>query len=542
MNRAKLSRIIRGAFLSLGFMTGVAANAVSNVNHRADLIVYGGTASGVMTAYSAAKEGLQVVLLEPGRHVGGMVSGGLSATDIGKPEVIGGYARDFYMKAAAHYGVHSLDKPEAWRSEPHVAEALFRAMLSEAGVKVELGERLREHHGVRVVHGRIESIVTTDGQRWFAKVYADCSYEGDLMASAGVKYTYGREGVAEYGESLAGVRAKSPTHQFNFPLSAFDKNHVLLPEVSPSPLGTPGTADKLVQAYNFRLILTNDPSDRLPFVRPEHYDRSRFALLANYLKAFQKNMGRAPGIHDVMGVAMIPNHKADFNNRGPFSTDYIGHSAAYPEASYAEKRHIWEEHLEYTKELVYFLWTDTEVPASLREELNVWGLPKDEFLDTDHWPNQLYIREARRMVGVYVMRQADLQTDREKPDSIGMGSYNSDSHHVQRIALSNGDVMNEGCMEVPVQPYEIPYRVMLPKREQSRNLLVPVSVSASHVAYSSLRMEPQYMIMGQAAGVAASLSVRHHVDVRDVPVGELQKILRHQNAILHLSEANGTIR
>jgi hypothetical protein len=502
----------------------------------ADLVVYGGTASGVMTAYSAAREGLHVVLLEPGVHLGGMVTGGLSATDLGHYTIIGGYARDFYMRAAAHYGVHDLDRPENWRSEPHVDEDIFRAMLQDSGVAVHFHERLREQRGVKL-HGRhLVSIMTADGKHWPAKIFADCSYEGDLMAQAKVSYTWGREASAEYGEDLAGVRGNTPKHQFLWPLSAYDEHHQLLPEIDPGPLAAPGSGDKKVQAYNFRLILTDDPADRLPFPRPPGYDRSRFALLERYLDEFPQHMHREPGLHDLTNPVMIPNHKADFNNNGPVSSDYIGHSWKYPEATYAEKAALWQDHLLYTQSLFYFLSQDAKVPASLREEVNQWGLPKDEFADTDHWPNQLYIREGRRLVGEYVMRQADLQTERTKPDSIGMGSYNSDSHNIQRVAMPDGTVQNEGDVQVSVEPYEIAYRSILPKRSEAENLLVPVCLSASHAAYSSVRMEPQYMIIGQAAGVAAALAVQGRRDVHDVQVPELRQKLREHGAILHLDQ------
>jgi hypothetical protein len=489
-----------------------------------------------MTAYSAAHQGLHVALLEPGAHVGGMVTGGLSATDLGHYAIIGGYVRDFYMQAAAHYGVHTLDQPEDWLSEPHVDEAIFRAMLKDAGVAVYFHERLREKHGVDRRDKQIISITTEDGKQWSAKVFADCSYEGDLMAQSGVRYTWGRESVQQYGESLAGVRAHTPKHQFAWPMSAYDADHHLLPEIDPGPLAPPGSGDKKVQSYNFRLILTNDPTNRLPFPRPAGYDPSRFALLARYIGEFQQHMGRLPSMRDFFNPVMIPNHKADFNNNGPVSTDYIGHSWRYPEASYAEKAVIWQQHLLYTQSFVYFLSHDSRVPASLRDEMNQWGLPKDEFADTGHWPNQLYIREGRRMIGAYVMRQADLQTERTKPDSIGMGSYNSDSHNIERVAMPDGTVQNEGDVQVPVQPYEIPYRIITPESDQLRNLLVPVCFSASHVAYSSIRMESQYMIIGQAAGTAAALAVDEHVPVQDISIPELQQKLRAHGAILHLSQ------
>jgi len=502
----------------------------------ADLVVYGGTASGVMTAYTAARQGLHVVLLEPGAHLGGMVTGGLSATDLGHFSIIGGYTRKFYLRAAAHYGLHDLNRGENWLSEPHVDEAIFNDMLGEAGVRVVYGKRLREHDGVRIENHNIRAITTEDGASWPASIFADCSYEGDLMAQAGVSSTWGRESVAEYGESLAGVRAHTPAHQFTWPLSAYDARHKLYPEIVPGPLATPGSSDRKVQAYNFRLILTTDPANRLPYPKPAGYDPERFELLRLYLAGFLQHRGHAPRLRDVLNPVLIPNHKADFNNNGPFSTDFIGHSWNYPTGSYAEKAWLWKDHLLYTQSLVYFLANDPSVPESLRAEMNHWGLPKDEFADTDHWPRQLYIREARRMVGAYVIRQADLQTDRAKHDSIGMGSYNSDSHNIQRVAMPDGTVQNEGDVQVPVQPYEIPYRAITPKRSEARNLLVPVCLSATHIAYASVRMEPQYMIIGQAAGDAAALALRDHVGVQDVPVKELQELLRSQGAILHLDQ------
>jgi hypothetical protein len=519
------------ACLSLS-ATLVAPSPSSGAAQSADLIVYGGTASGVMTAYSAAREGLHVVLLEPGAHLGGMVTGGLSATDLGHFTIIGGYARDFYLQAAAHYGLDNLDQPANWRSEPHVDEELFRKMLSDAGVVVYLHERLREHGGVRASAATIRSLLTQDGKEWRAKVFADCSYEGDLMAQAKITYTWGRESSAQYGEDLAGVRANTPKHQFAWPISAFDEQHHLLPEILPGPLAAPGSADQDVQSYNFREILTHDPANRIAFPKPDGYDPAKFALLGRYLAGFEAHTGHAPKLGDITNPVAIPNQKADFNNNGPFSTDYIGHSWNYPDGSYAEKSQIWQQTLLYTQSFFYFISHDVSVPQSLRDEANQWGLAKDEFADTDHWPNQLYIREGRRMVGEYAMRQSDLQTDRTKADSIGMGSYNSDSHNVERVVMPDGSVQNEGDVQVPVQPYQISYRIITPKRAQATNLLVPVCFSATHVAYSSLRMEPQYMIIGQAAGVAAALAVQEKKAVQDISIAALQQKLLAHNAIL----------
>jgi hypothetical protein len=536
-----LSLVLSACFAVFGLACPDAAcfaAASAPVPASVDLVVYGGTAAGVMTAYSAAQEGLHVVLLEPRGHMGGMVTGGLSATDLGQFKVIGGYARQFYMEAAAHYGVHSLEKRQDWLSEPHVGEAIFNRMLADAKVEVHLHEKLKERGGVKVAGRRIVSITTMDGKKWDAKVFADCSYEGDLMAKAGVKYTVGRESVAQYGEDLAGVRAVTPAHQFTWPLSAYDVEHHLLPEIQAGPMGEPGSGDKKVQTYNFRLILTNDPANRVAFPRPERYDAGEYALLKRYLTEFEAHKGRAPNFHDVTNPVCFANHKCDFNNNGPISTDFIGHSWAYPDGSYAEKDAIWADHLRYTQGFFYFLANDRSVPKTLQAEVNTWGLSKDEFQDTGYWPNQLYIREARRMIGPYVMRQADLQTERTKPDSIGMGSYNSDSHNIQRVARADATVTNEGDVQVPVQPYEIPYRVMTPEAGQMLNLLVPVCFSASHVAYSSVRMEPQYMMIGQAAGVAASLAIRGKVAVQEVPVEALQAELKAHGAYLHLADAD----
>lgn len=511
---------------------------LSASSRQADLIVYGGTASGVMTAYSAAREGLHVILLEPGNHLGGMVTGGLSATDTANFHVIGGYARDFYREAAAHYNVKTLNKRADWLSEPHVGEAIFYEWLKKTGVDVHFHERLKEKGGVTRNGIHVRSITTEDGTIWQAKVFADCSYEGDLMMQAKITYTVGRESTAVYGEDLAGVRVETPKHQFLWSLSPYDEDNKLMPEVDPGPMGANGEGDKKVQAYNFRLILTNDPANKLPWTKPAGYDASRFALLARYLREFPEHMHRAPVLGDVMNPVAIPNGEADFNNNGPFSTDYIGKSWTYPEATYSERKRIWDAHLLYTKSFLWFLAQDPQVPASLQAEINSWGRAKDEFMDTANWPNQLYIREGRRMVGKYVMHQADLQTDRTKADSVGMGSYNSDSHNIQRVAMPDRSVRNEGDVQVPVEPYEISFRAILPKETEADNLLVPVCLSASHVAYSSVRMEPQYMIVGQAAGVAASMAIKSKVPVQNVDVAGLQKNLVEHGAILHLAQAD----
>lgn len=536
---AMVASVRLGVLFGLISLTGsgfAATPPAAPVNTSADLIVYGGTASGVMTAYAAARQGLHVILLEPTQHLGGMVTGGLSATDYAYFPIIGGLTRDFYREAASTYGNQDLSRGADWLSEPKVGEAIFNRWLRNEKVDVRFHERLREHGGVEMSDKKIIAIITEDGKRWNAKIFADCSYEGDVMAEAHVSYVVGREGSNQYGESLAGVRPETPKHQFLWKVSAYDDEHKLLPLINPNPLATGGSADGKVQAYNFRLILTDDPANRLRWTKPTGYDPSQFALLKRYLQSYKEHTGKDPVLKSVTNPVCFAHRKCDFNNNGPFSTDYIGKSWTFPNATYAERQRIWKEHMLYTQSFFYFLATDPSVPKSLQDDTNNWGRAKDEFTDSDGWPRQLYIREGRRMLGEYVMRQADLQTDRTKPDSIAMGSYNSDSHNVQRVALKDGSVFNEGDVQVPVKPYEISYRVILPKRDEVTNLFVPVCLSASHVAYSSLRMEPQYMMMGQATGVAAALAIKTGVPVQDVPINQLQTILRADGSILHLDQ------
>jgi hypothetical protein len=494
-----------------------------------DVVVYGGTAGGVMTAVSAAREGLNVALIEPGKHLGGMVTGGLSRTDFGKKEVIGGIALEFYQRAGKKYG-----RDIEWMPEPHVAEAILNEMIREAKtVTVFLNHRLKEKGGVKKQGTRVIQITTENGAQFQGTIFADTTYEGDLMAQAGVDFTWGRESSAQYGESLAGVRPKDRNHQFDFPVSAYGENKKLLPEIQKGPRGEIGAGDRKMQAYNVRMILTNDPDNRIPFAKPSGYDPKRFEVLARFLAEFVKQKGRAPRMNEILLPAQVAGkQKWDFNNRGPFSTDYIGKSWEYPNASYRRRAEIWQDHKRYTEELFYFLTNDPRVPPATQDEIKPFGLAKDEFTDNDHWPYQLYVREARRLVGDYVVTQKDIQTELTKPDAIGMGSYNSDSHNVQRYVTSEGNAQNEGNMEVAVTPYQIPYRVLLPKRAQVTNLFVPVCFSASHVTYSTLRMEPQYMIIGQAAGVAAKMAIEKKSAVQDVDTAALKSKLLKLGAVM----------
>ncbi|MPZ20089.1 MAG: FAD-dependent oxidoreductase [Luteitalea sp.] len=539
--------------LAVGLVAVIQSPAAAQPRNF-DLVVYGGTAAGVMSAVSAAREGVpRVALLEPRDHLGGMVSGGLGWTDFGQKEVVGGYALEYYERAGKKYGV-----PIQWHLEPHVAEEIFKELVEESGVEVFYRHRLREGTGVRTDRGRIESIVMENGTTFTAKIFADATYEGDLMAQAGVSYTWGREGTDEYGESLAGVRDRTPKHQFQVQIRAVDEEGELLPEVSSERKTPAGSPDKKVQAYNFRVCMTKVPENRVPFPKPREYDPKRYELLALMLGEMDKikravtESGAAAGepidgdpmyrlkqpwsLADVMKPDPLPHGKTDTNNNGAFSTDYIGGNYEYPDADYATRERIWQAHADYVQGFFYFLQNDPRVPKELHDEMAPWGLCKDEFLDTGHWPHQLYVREARRMIGEYVMSQKDIQQDLTKPDVIGMGSYNSDSHNIQRIVDAEGFVENEGDMQVPVTPYQIPYRLMLPKKTEMTNLLVPVCFSATHVAYSTLRMEPQYMIIGQAAGVAAKMAVDANIPVQDIDTRALMSTLRTQRAVIEWKE------
>ncbi|GBD35847.1 hypothetical protein HRbin36_00962 [bacterium HR36] len=522
----------------LNIFVGGAVNAQPAKTESADIVIYGGTSSGIVAAVAAAREKRSVILLEASEHLGGMTTGGLGATDVGNPGAIGGYGREFYNRVEQYYiRRYGKDSPQVkecrngFRFEPHVASRVYRDMIEECGIKVYIREPLRH---VKKEGNRIVEIVTGGGRIWRANVYIDASYEGDLMAQAGVSYVVGREGRKDFGESLAGAQEFSKAHQWYIKVSPYDAMGRLLPFVQPGPLDPPGTGDRKVQAYNFRLCLTRRADLRLPWPRPRHYDAGKYELLARYLAA-------RPDVKfaELCNPVPVPNEKTDTNNNGPFSTDHIGANWDYPDGDEATRRRIWQDHVDYIQGFFYFLAHDPRVPAKLQEEVRSWGLSKDEFGDTNNWPPQLYIREARRMRGLYIMTQHDIQEQRYKEDSVGLGSYNMDSHHVQRVPTREGGVINEGDFQVRVQPYSIPYRSLCPKNEECSNLLVPVCLSATHVAYGSIRMEPVYMILGQASGVAAHLAIEHRCPVQEIPVATLRDKLRQQKAILSPDEIPG---
>ena len=501
-------------------------------NHRADVVIYGGTAGGAAAAIAAARSGATAILVEPGRHVGGMLTGGLGRTDMDRQEhVIGGIAREFFERAGRHYS-----KPVAWTFEPSIAEKLLTEWLKEAGVRVLFGQRLIESGPLDRAGDRIVRFRTESGDSFEGQVFIDASYEGDLMKQAGVSYSVGRESREAYNEPLAGRQDFLPgRHQLRVPVSPYGDDGKLLPHVvKQEDMAALGAGDGKFQAYCFRLCFTSDPANKLAFPKPAGYSPSRFALVRNYLKA----LGDDARLNDFLGISPMPNSKTDIN-AAAVSTNLPGANWEYPDASYKRRAEIWNEHLTWTQGLVYFLSNDESVPQRIRDEMNQWGLAKDEFIDTGNWPHQLYIREARRMQGEYILTQHDLQSRRRKYDSVGMAGYNIDIREVQWVARRvyrfpnvAEELLMEGYVSVPVQPWEIPYRSLLPRQHEASNLLVSSCLSASQVAYASFRMEPQYMIAGHAAGTAAALAVKSGAAVHHISIPELQRRLAQQKQIL----------
>jgi len=496
-----------------------------------DVIVYGGTAGGTMAAIGAASQGATVVLLEPGTHIGGMLSGGLGRTDMDRQEAcIGGLSLDFFRRVGQHYG-----KDIAWIFEPHVAENTLKAMLKENKVPVEFGQSLGS---IVKIDGRIRSVKTTDGRVFTAKVFIDATYEGDLMKAAGVSYTFGREGRDRYRESLAGRREiLRSNHQVNLIITPW-KDGRLLPHITPeADLAPSGSGDGKMQGYCFRLCLTNVPENRLPILRPEGYNPDDYELIRRCFEVGGEK------VQNILGIKPMPNGKTDINAGYPFSLNLLGANQDYPDGSPARRKEIWKQHLNWAHGLVFYLQNDPSVPESIRAKYAQWGLCKDEFTDTGGWPHQLYIREARRMLGEYVLTQHDLMTNLRKFDRIGLAGYNIDIREVQWVSLktfyfpkASEEIYMEGYLSHPVEPWDIPYRALLPRYSECQNLLVPVCISASTIGFASFRMEPQFMIAGQASGIAAALASRDGTAVHFVPIVELQTRLRAAGQILELGK------
>lgn len=495
-----------------------------------DICIYGGTSAGVMAAYTAKKQGKSVLLIEPGNRLGGLSSGGLGYTDIGNKYAVTGLGLDFYRRVGKHYGQF-----ESWIFEPSVAEKTFQQYIREAKVEVLYQHRIvsavKEGTKIRSINLENVTVSPVVSKTVSARVFIDCSYEGDLMARAGVSYTVGREAGSVYNESFNGVQvqpSKTPQRGNQIPDGVDpykipgDPSSGLLWGISDTVLAPIGSGDHHVQAYNFRICLTNDPANRIPITQPPGYDSSRYALLPRYIARLTVQ----DDIREILKFDLMPNHKTDINNGGGFSTDMIGMNWAYPDGDYATRARIQKEHELYNKGLLYFIGHDPSIPESIRRFMLDWGYPKDEYTDNGHWSPQMYVREARRMIGEYVMTQANCQSKVVVTDGIGMAAYGMDSHNTQRLVI-NGMVKNEGDVEEGgLSPYPIAYRSLVPKRTQCTNLLVPVCLSASHISYGSIRMEPVFMVLGQSAALAAVQAIDKKTDVQLVDVSALQNQLK----------------
>ncbi|PST82516.1 xanthan lyase [Pedobacter yulinensis] len=540
----KLTRLL--SFLFLVSLARPAVARQANKTRHADVIVYGGTSAGIIAAVQVAKMGKKVIVVSPDVHLGGLSSSGLGFTDTGNKEVIGGLARDFYHRVYLHYqqdsawkwqsresygnkgqGTPAIDGRERtmWIFEPHVAESIFETLVKENKITVYRDRWLDRTYEPVKKKGSIVGIKTTNGEYYTGSMFIDATYEGDLMAAAKVNYHIGREANAVYGEKWNGVQALVFQHRHHFakPVDPFvvkgNPASGLLPGISKEVPGPNGSADKRLQAYCYRMCLSDKPENRVEFPKPDNYNPTDYELL---VRVFESGWRELFDKYDP-----VPNRKTDTNNHGPFSTDYIGMNYRYPEASYAERKSIIKAHEDYQKGLMYFLSNDPRVPADLQARMKTWGLAKDEFADNGHWPYQLYVREARRMIGPYVVTEHDVLGTKEVPRPVGMGSYSLDSHNVQRYVTPEGHVQNEGDIGVKApKPYAISYDALVPKAAECKNLLVPVCLSSSHIAYGSIRMEPVFMILGQSAATAAVLAINNKVSVQDVDYKQLAAALQ----------------
>ena len=522
---------------------------VARAAESADIVIYGGTSSGIVAAVQARKMGKAVVLIEPSNHLGGLTTGGLGATDIGNKAVIGGLARDFYHRIWQHYQNDDAWNRETraqyqarnprfdpqdetmWMFEPHTAAEVYRKMLAEAGIEPIMNERLDRKQRVKKNAGKIESITTESGRTFAGKMFIDATYEGDLMAAAGVSFHVGREANSVYSETLNGVEAALNTknHRFIKPVDPFvkpgDPTSGLIAGIQTTKLPTDGTGDHTVQAYCYRLCTTDVPDNRRPWPKPAGYDESQYELL---LRNFEAGDHRAPW-HPLW----MPNRKTDTNNNGAFSTDYIGGNYDYPNADYAARERITADHKLYQQGLLWTLANNDRVPPKVRDEFNRLGMAKDEFVDNENWPTQLYVREARRMIGAYVMTEQNCRGSKIAEDSVGMGAYGMDSHNCQRYVTADGHAQDEGDVQVSgFKPYPISYRAIIPAEMECENLLVPVCLSSSHIAYGSIRMEPVFMILGQSAATAASIAIDDSVSLQHVDYNKLRSRLRQDAQVL----------
>lgn len=544
-------------------LINITDRGTANPNYyKADVIIYGGTSAAVTAAVKVARAGQSVIVVSPDVHLGGLSSGGLGFTDTGNKAVIGGLSREFYQRVYDYYqqeetwrwqdrsefgnrgqGTTALDEEfgTMWIFEPHIAEQVFEDFIKEEGVTVLRDEWLDRKDGVITENDRIVSFETLSGKKFQGEMFIDATYEGDLMAAAGVSYHVGRESNDTYDEEWNGVQTGVYHHNHFFPpdgpyvdpyISPGDPSSGIIGGVSAAPPGEKGSGDHRVQAYCFRMCLSDHPDNKVPFPKPDNYEPSQYILLLRLFESGWHERNNFFAKYDE-----IPNRKTDTNNHGPVSTDYMGMNYDYPEASYERREQIIQEHEDYQKGMMYFLANDPRVPREIQNEVKRWGLAADEFTDNGHWPHQLYIREARRMIGDFVMTEHEVLGNRYVPEPVGMGSYTLDSHNVQRYITPDGYVQNEGDVGVsPEQPYQIAYGSIIPKKEEIQNLLVPVAMSASHIAFGSIRMEPVFMILGHSAATATVLALQKDQAVQDVDYNELRIQLVEDGQILEYSD------
>jgi len=504
---SSLNRYFVCFFLVYLLLASSLSHAESPV--KKDLVILGASPAGISAGIAARRNGLSVVVLESSIVPGGMMSGGLGFTDTCRKEFIGGLALEFFQRIGREHG-----KEIQWNLVPSVAEKVFREWIEEEEVEVLYGIELRD---VKLSNGYIQSVLTADNREFAGRTFIDASYTGDLLAAADVEYTIGRESRERYGESLAGFTLRHKREQFPVNLSAFDENEELYFGVSNEPLKLPGVSDSRVMAYNFRPCLTKNRSNIRKFYKPETYDPKKYALLLSLLKA-------APELRagDILGINPTIDGKFDLNNKGPFSTNLLGLQTDYSTASKKERVTIEKLHAEYIQGLLFFLSSDPQVPDYIRDEVSGYGYCADEFVDNENFPSQLYVRVGRRMIGRHVLVEQDLVSGAGQPDSVAWGSCRIEVHHNQRLVDESGHVFNEGVVPFFIPPYQIPFRSLLPKEGQADNLLVPVAISASNVAYSSLRMEPGFMALGEAAGIAAALASKYGLSVNVLESGLLR--------------------
>lgn len=526
--------------LSALFLSCVFLQPLVAADHQFDVVVFGATPAGVTAAVAAAREGAKVALLEPQDIVGGIMSSGLSFSDSNQTDrrVLRGLFEEIHLRIEKHYTDKGVALPykvaekntSPWTYEPHVAEKVFHDLLAESGVQIFLNQHLA---GVDKTNTRIETL-RTETDRFRARVFIDATYEGDVMPKAGVGFVLGREGRDKYGESLAGKQfPKKPVTGVN-PRDASGK---LLPLMTAETAGEEATGDRGLMVFSFRLCLTKDPANRVPITQPKNYDPAQFELVRRYLAAYPR---KTP----LFDMYPLPGNKIDGNNSigGQISIGLVGGSNEWCEASYAERAKIWQKHREYTEGLIWFLGHDPALPEELRAEMQSYGYAKDELVKWGHFPPVLYVREGRRMVGEYVLTQHDIREQVTKEDSIGVGSFPIDSHDVQRVPTPDGNgFINEGTIfpdRIPGHKighaHQLPYRAITPKRAECDNLLVPVALSSTHVAISSVRVEPTWMVLGQSAGVAAALAVKTQRSVQELPYPELRARLIAQSQALDL--------